>query len=131
MTATTEQTLYSPILEAQAAGLEKFKAEDFQPLSGTILVVLPPKIVKKGSIDLPEVSQIERNFARVSAVPEEALCPVEPGDWVIFRAGSPLPLSFQGREDFALLNYCEGPESDLLGWFEGEKFSLDMIQDEE
>ena len=130
--ARTEITLYSPILEGQALGLEAFKEEDFKPLAGTLLVVLPPKITKKGSIDLPDISHEERNFGKVASTPlSDSKCPVKPGDWVIFRAGAPLLLSLQGREDLALLNYSEGVESDLLGWFEAEEFSLDMVSDEE
>ena len=131
MTDRTESTLYSSILEGQAKGLEIFEAEDFKPLSGTVLLVIPPKIEKKGSIDLPQTSFEDRNFGRIAAVPDDPGCPVKPGDWVVFREGSPLFLNFRERTDLAIMSYCEGPASDLLGWFDGEKFRLDVVQDEE
>lgn len=128
----TESALYAPILEATARGLEFFEAEDFKPLSGTILVVLPPKITEVGSVQLPETAHQERNFGRVVAVPEEdPHCPVGPGCWVVFRMGAPFLLEFKNRGDLALLSYCEGPESDLLGWFEEGKFVVDKSSESE
>lgn len=112
---TMEKTFYSRILEEEAKGLEAFNEEDFIPAAGSILVVLPPLITEIGGVKLPDASAQERCFARVAAVPEDVHCPVNPGDWVLFRPGSPMPLSLHGRKDLALLQYTDGPDSEVLG----------------
>ena len=113
----SESAFYKPILEDGARGLESFDVEDFRPLPGTILVVLPPRIeVTKGGVVLPDIIHEARSFARVAAVPDDQDCPVEIGDWVIFRSEADYPIPLSGREDLALLNYSEGAESDLLGF---------------
>ena len=126
-TATVEaaRDFYSPVLDAEMSGLEKFSPQDFNPCAGTILVVLPPKVMKIGSIHLVEAR--DQSAGTVAAVPEDDWdgesgsdrCPVRPGDWVIFRVGAGSPVMFGGRKDLILLNYVDGPESDILGFIRG------------
>lgn len=123
-----EVTYYSPIVDGEMQGLERFDPESFVPLKGTVLVVLAPMITKsKAGLDLPDTVHERPGYARVAAIPreedlEENLrqislpgCPVSPGDIVIFRTGAPVPINFGDRDDLALLNYAEGPESDIMG----------------
>lgn len=118
MSQTMEQTLYAPILELKTSGVEKFPVEHFNPCPGNILVVVPPPMKKtKGGIDLPESAQRDQSVGRVAAIPTgDPHCPVEVEDWVIFRSGAFTPVRFGERTDLYLLQYCEGPESDILGY---------------
>lgn len=125
-TVEAARDFYSPVLDAEMSGLEKFSPKDFHPCVGNILVVLPPKITKVGSIHLPDAAQRDQSAGVVAAVPEESplvvikvYCPVKLGDWVIFRVGAGSPVMFGGRKDLILLNYVDGPESDILGFIRG------------
>jgi len=142
--SSMENMLYGPILEENIQGLEGFEAEFFRPCQGTILVVLPPKVTEIKGIAIPDISQKTQLVGRVAAVPkvlewsgredspkvEDSNCPVRPGDWVVFRPGASSPVMFDGRTDLVLLNYCEGPESDLLGFFpQGEGLQIGCKED--
>lgn len=136
-------SFYGEILTGDLAGLARFKPEDFHPCIGTILVVIPAKEEKIGSINLPDVAQREQGIARVAAVPRipylgrrgpeagvsepitdeqreafvsDLKCPVCPGDWVVFLPGAALPLTLGGRDDLAILRYEDGPESEITGF---------------
>ena len=116
--------LYAPILDADMSGLEKFEAESFIPCIGTILVVLPPKIaMTKGGVYIPDDSQEDQSVGKVVAVPpvntENLKCPVYPGDWIVFRKGAGTSVLFGERKDLILLQYYDGPESDILGYIRG------------
>lgn len=112
----SESVYYSPIVDSEMKGLAQFTEEQFRPLKGTILVVLAPEITRVGSIDLPSASQERPNYARVAAIPpDDSDCPVDIGDIVVFREHAAVPIGFGEREDLALMNYCEGMESDIMG----------------
>lgn len=135
--AEAARDFYSSILDEEMSGLERFDPKDFRPCVGTILVVLPPKITRIGSIELPDAFHRDQSAGRVAAVPVEISgfegdlldpdvhdrvdpgCPVRTGDWVVFRAGAGSPVKFGGRDDLVLLNYVDGPESDILGFVRG------------
>lgn len=125
----TEKTLYAPILEGEISGLEDFEPEDFRPAPGTILVVRPPpKTETKGGIQLPETSLIGSQVGKVAAVPwvpaegpralgKDPKCPVDPGQFIVFR-GDGSPVNFGERKDLILIQYMDGPDSEILGWFD-------------
>jgi co-chaperonin GroES (HSP10) len=126
---TMEQTLYAPLLEGEVSGVEHFDPEDFQPCVGTVLVILPPPVkMTEGGIHLPDDSFSERSVAKVVAVPSrdgcDKNCPCNPGDFVVFREKTNIHLPFQKRKDLAVLNYCEGMESDILGVIPADKVEL-------
>lgn len=117
---TAERTYYARVLDDTITGVENFGVDDFIPCHGTILVVMPPQATKtKGGIDLPESARQDHYFARVACVPIDPIdpdCPVEPGDWVFFRIGCQKSLKLSDRTDVAVIQYCQGPESDILGY---------------
>lgn len=117
---TIEKTFYSEITDGCMAGSEGIEPEDFIPMPGTILVVLiPPKTVTPGGIILPETAQQDQTVARVAAVPDDAKCLVKPGDWVILRRESGVTVAFGQRNDLRLINYTEGPDSEICGKVDG------------
>ncbi len=115
---TAERTYYDRVLDDTITGIENFGVEDFIPCNGTILVVMPPQSEKtKKGIILPEASRQDHYFARVACVPsDDPDCPVKPGDWVFFRIGCQKSLMLSDRTDVAVIQYCKGPESDILGF---------------
>lgn len=112
---------YEPFGAGEVAGVERFQPEDFHPCLGTILVVVPPKIAQIGSVELPEAAQRTRGYVRVAAIPHDLKCPVQPGDIAVCHAAAPTPVPFAGREDLALLNYCDDAGTEVLGWFPAER----------
>jgi hypothetical protein len=117
---TSMDSLYAPITDASPADLENFSPEDFNPCLGSILVVIPPPKDMEGSIHLPQIAQQPASVGRVVAVPPDAECPVSPGDWAFFRVGAGVNMSFEKREDLVLLQYCEGPASEIIGYVRPE-----------
>ena len=115
----TDRLFYEPIIEdGWATGLEEFSEKEFQPTQGNILVVVPPSITRtKGGLDLPDVSHQKQLIARVAAIPPDEDCPVEPGHWVLYQKEAGMEVPFSGRRDLLLLQYCRGPESEILGFF--------------
>lgn len=95
--------------------------KDFLPMPGTILVVLPPEIKKIGNIHLPSGSAEAPSYARVASCPPYEDCPFNPGDWVIFRKGTPVPIGLHGRTDLALLQYTNESDSDIYGIVRGDE----------
>ena len=108
-------SLYTPIVDSILSNLENFQPEDFVPCPGSLLVVLPPPEDMAGSIILPEAAQTPSSVGLVCAISNDPECPANPGDWVFFREGAAVHMTFGGRKDLALLNYCEGAASDILG----------------
>lgn len=114
---TAERTFYDAVLNDTITGIEAFEVEDFVPCNGTILVVMPPPATEtKGGVILPEASRQDHYFARVACVPKDTECPVKPGDWVFFRIGCQKSLRLSDRTDVAVIQYCSGPESDIMGF---------------
>lgn len=135
-----------PITEDGVSGMEEFDPSDFNPCKGTILVVLPPKIAEKQGIVIPDNQQERPNYGRVAAVPTfrtkvphsrpfvgkegeeveeechrlgyDPVCPVFPGQWVVFRPHSESQVPFLQREDLVLLTYADDCSSHLLGFFD-------------
>lgn len=118
-----ERTFFDRIMDSPFSDskedLGKIKPEDFIPMPGTILVVLPPEIKQIGNIHLPSGSAEQPSYARVAATPEDSSCPFKSGDWVIFRKGTPVPIGLQGRDDLALLQYTDEADSDIYGIVKG------------
>ena len=113
---TPERTFYGRILDQTLSGLDRFPAEEFRCCPHVVLVVIPPKLEKVGSIHLPDRAKADQCVARVAAVPADGSVPnLHPGDWVVFRPGSAEPVEFQGRTDFALLEYRD-KGGNILGW---------------
>lgn len=122
-----EQQLYGPILSLKTSGLEKFDEKTFVPCKGNILVVVPPPMTRTdGGIHLPDTAQRDQSIGRVASIPSDPHCPVEVGDWVIFRSGAFTPVRFGERTDLYLLQYCDGPESDILGFVEKHNIPADF-----
>jgi len=119
MSANIEEALYSPVIDSLPANLKNFEPEDFHPCSGSVLVVIPPPEDRVGSIHLPEIAQTPSQAAKVAAVPEDDKCPVRPGDWVFFRHSAAVTLELGGRKDLGLLNYSDGPSSEIIGFIRG------------
>lgn len=130
------QFLFSEISEAQVKGLTDLDPGLFVPNPGTLLIVLLPEITKEGSIHLPEQMHHHPSLGRVAAIPpwdaqgkkeawvvdsDEGLpvaiegCLYQPGDIVVFNPGSGIPVPFGNRKDLLLVQYSNGPESDILG----------------
>lgn len=118
MEATQERTFFGPILDSQTADLEGFNPDDFRPCRGTVLAVTPPPMTetRKGII-LPDSAIGMPTWAVVAAVPNDSDCPVQTGDRVVFREGAGTPVSFQDRKDLLLLQYTEGADSEIMGYF--------------
>lgn len=140
----TEDALYGKISDASLGCLEDFEPEGLECSPGNILVVtVPEKTVTDGGIELPEIAREKSCVGRVAAVPGKMIemycedmekgcppvpmgasfqsdkkCPVKPGYWVIFRQHAGTPVPFGKRTDLLLLQYEEGPASDILGWFQ-------------
>lgn len=116
---TQEATYYSAILDQDLSGLEDFQAERFVPSNGTVLVVLPPaKEETAGGVRLPSTAIEKPNVGRVASIPEDdPKCPVQPGDWVVWRQGDGQPVKFDGRTDMELLQYADDARSEILGCF--------------
>jgi hypothetical protein len=146
METTRAESLYEPITSDEAKGVEGFKPEDFHPCKGTVLIIVAPIIDKIGNIHLPDAAQQVPNYGRVAAVPKrfeeggwhppgqtkeefqeelkkgvpsDPLCPVKPGDWVIFIPSSGTGIPFVGRKDLLLLSYTDDLTSEILGVFDG------------
>ena len=128
---TAERTFYEPFLDDSLNGLEGIDAESFIPSRGTILISIPPaKKMTDGGIHLVADAVIRSCVGRVVSVPgfhampllssgetyQGTDCPVVPGDLVIFQEGSGTPVAFNKRTDLALLQYTDGPDSEILGW---------------
>ena len=115
-----ERTFFDRIIDSpfidKDEDLGKIDPKDFIPMPGTILVVLPPEIKKIGNIHLPAGSAEAPCYARVASVPVgECDCCFRPGDWVVFRKGTPTPIGLHGRNDLALLQYTNEADSDIYG----------------
>lgn len=121
---------YAPILEETSQGLQHLDPEKFKPLKGTILIIRPPEIKTVGSLHLPGTKHYRPDIARVAAVPDDPACPVDPGDWVVFRKDAPVGVSFGDRTDVQLLFY--GPEfTDLVGRFDpADVPTFDLVKEE-
>ena len=118
---TAERAFYDAVLDDAITGIEDFEVKDFIPCDGTILVVMPPQAKEtKGGVILPESSRQDHYFARVACVPKGVECPVKPGDWVFFRIGCQKSLRLSDRTDVAVIQYCSGPESDIMGFIPAE-----------
>lgn len=116
MAETMERTFYSKILDSLTSDVTDLEPEDFRPVPGTILCVLPPaKKESAGGIILPDGSVESSDLARVAAVPEDLDCPVEPGDGVLFQKGCNVHVPFGGRKDLILLSYCGDASSEIRG----------------
>lgn len=132
MTESVEaaRAFYSPILEEGLSGLEDVNPEDLELNKGSILVVIPPPATAtKGGIELPDRVQESPSVGRIAAVPSGEnvdLLPAFPGDWVVFRHGAGEPAPFQERKDLRILNYCEGMESDILGFIPQSKIDKEV-----
>lgn len=125
---STARTFYSGIIEAEVDVLKDVQERSFHPCKGNILVVILPKEEKtKGGLHIPAAQQKGPPMARVAAVPDDPECPVRPGDWVLFHLGADRPVRFSGRMDLAFLQYADGPESDLIGWFSPSDVGLDSL----
>ena len=119
----TLESMYAPMLE-QAGEMSNFEPESFEPMVGSIVVVVPPpKETTDGGIVLPDIAQLPAVYGRVAAVPSDPNCPVDVGDTVVFRDGSGQPLTLKNttgtkgkcRSDILLLQYEDGPASEILG----------------
>lgn len=111
------QALYEPITDSRPGDLANFNVEDFNPCDGSILVIVPPPETEtEGGLYLPEVAQTPASVGKVVAVPSDQDCPVSLGDWVFFREGTGTPMTFEKREDILLIQYCEGPASEIIGY---------------
>lgn len=117
--AEPKNPFYAAVLPAEATDVRQFKPEDFVPLSGTVLIIMPDKEDRSGTINLPERVQADPSFARVAAIPDDPNCPVKPGDFVIFNPGAPEKLRFGNRDDIYFVRYCDGPESEITGYIPG------------
>ena len=117
--ATQERSYYSEIADATSSGTEDFKVEEFIPCKGTLLCVIPPaKEETKGGIFLNEDVREKPSVGRVAAVPpNDPTCPVKVGDWVVTRYMEGQDVNFDGRKDLVILQYCDGPDSDIVGFF--------------
>lgn len=119
MAKSLERTFFEKIMESPFINKDEdlglVDPKDFIPMPGTLLVVLPPEIKKIGSIHLPAGTAEAPSYARVASVPPGGECPFTPGDWVIFRKGTPVPIGLQGRSDLALLQYTNEADSDIYG----------------
>lgn len=122
------EALYTRIREAGVVtGLEIVSPEDFLPLPGTILVTLPPiQTVTKGGIELPDSAQKPPLIACVLSVPDDATCPVQPGDWVFYRAGHLQELPLADHENLGYLQYADDATSELLGFVPEERMNAIM-----
>lgn len=119
MTATLPD-LYAPIVD-ESGELEKIQPEQFEPMIGSIVVVVPkPKETTDGGLHIPEAARIPAVYGRVVAIPCDPECPVNVGDTVVFRFEAGMHLPFKGpdkkaRQDLLLLQYEDGPGSEILG----------------
>lgn len=112
------QNLYEELANDAAHQLEGFDEKDFHPCKGSILLLIPPpRKETEGGIHLPETAFERSCVGRVVAVPNDPACPVGVAQWVVFRDGSGTPLPFRHRQDLLLLNYTDGPDSEILGTF--------------
>ena len=128
--ATQERTYYGSIGEGNQSGCEDFHVEGFVPCNGTILVVIPPaKKETKGGIIKTERSLERPSIGRVAAVPpNDPKCPVKVGDWVVTRYMEGHMINFDDRNDLILLHYCDGPDSDIVGFFPDPDFDHDSVE---
>ena len=114
-----QEAYYGSITDTNMAGLSNFAVEDFEPMTGTILIVLPPvsDTTDGGLVKIASQMQ-DSSIGRVAAVPQnDPKCPVKVGDWVVSRFMEGHVVDFDGRADLRLLHYCDGPESDIVGKF--------------
>lgn len=122
-----QEQFFQQILDSTMGDLEEFDPEGLQCSVGNILVItVPEKEVSDGGIHIPSIARQKSCVARVASVPDDLGCPVEPGWWVVFRQFAGTVVPFGTRDDLLILQYEQGPGSDLLGWFqehprEGEK----------
>ena len=117
-----QEDLFAPITDGLTVGLHQLSPEDFHPSVGTILVVVPPEEGEtKGGVVIPESVRKSQPIARVASVPRnDCECPVDVGDWVLYRAGQPVHIPFMGRKDLAILQYTDDASSEILGHFTAE-----------
>lgn len=128
------ESLYESITPSEAKGVEGFKPEDFRPCKGTVLIIVAPVIdITAGGVVLPDVAQETPNYGRVAAVPLipieagmlsgtpdfDPLCPVKPGEWIVFSPSSGNEIPFAGRKDLRLISYTDDLTSEILGVFDG------------
>lgn len=119
---TQERTYYSPILESELTGLEKFPVNQFVPCAGSVLVVLlPPKTESDGGIKFTDKYIKDNDIGRVAAIPPEvdgiSYCPVSVGDWVVIRHLEGGEVPFDGRKDLRVVQYTDDARSDIVGFF--------------
>lgn len=113
---TMERVFYGKILDSLTSDVTDLEPEDFRPVSGTILCVLPPpKKKSEGGIHIPDSAVESSDLVRVAAIPEDDECPVEPGDGVVFQKGCNVHVPFGGRDDLILLSYCNDASSEIRG----------------
>lgn len=135
---TTEKTYFDKIMADTVDDLKDIDPERFIPCKGTLLIVVPPKVEKIGSIYLPDSAgeMEQRCLAKIAAVPlgwymgtggkdpEDELVAIDnkfkPGMWILFRAGSADPVKFFNRTDLMLLSYTNDVDSNVLGIIKGD-----------
>lgn len=117
-----ESVYFKKFEDHEVIGGEDFLPEDFTPCKGTVLVLTPPpKEVSEGGVVL--VNPLASSVGRVVSVPkDDPICPVQPGDWIVTRYKDGQPADFGGDRSFCFIQYSDDHNSEILGFFPGDKY---------